>query len=64
VTSEDLAQEAYAAYATYLEWHMAQGREQPVWVDLPGAQRQAWRAAVARMTQLCGVVLDALPEEP
>ena len=61
MTAEDLAPDAYAAYATYIEWHQAQGREMPVWRDLGETYQGAWVAAVARALQLAGVELR--PEE-
>jgi hypothetical protein len=63
VTSEDLAQEAYAAYATHLDWHQPQGREMPVWTELGATYHGAWLAAVSRVLHLCGGTLEVPPEE-
>jgi hypothetical protein len=63
MTLDDLAHEAYAAYATYIEYTQPQGREMPVWGDLGETYRGAWLAAVARVTHLCGVQLDAPQED-
>ena len=63
MTAEDLAQDAYAAYATYIEWHQPQGRELPVWTELGVTYQGAWLAAAYRITQLCGVVLEPPPED-
>ena len=61
MTAADLAPDAYAAYATHIEWRQPQGREQPVWRDLGETYQGAWVAAVARALQLAGVELG--PEE-
>ena len=42
MTAEDLTPDAYAAYATYLEWHQPQGREMPGWRDLSETYQGAW----------------------
>ena len=62
MTLEDLAQDAYAAYATHIEHHQVQGREMPVWIELGATYHGAWLAAVSRVTHLCGVTLDP-PED-
>lgn len=65
MTVAELAEAAYVAYGNYLEWHAIQGRELPDWEALGGHTQGAWMAAVYRVTQHCGVVIDAPPgEEP
>ena len=63
MTILDLAQAAYGAYGNYVEWHNAQGRELPTWAELGAHMQSAWMAAAYRVTQLCGVVIDAPQEE-
>lgn len=63
MTIAELAEAAYVAYANYLEWHHIQGRELPPWSGLGANAQHAWMAAVSRVTQHCGVVIDAPPGE-
>ena len=63
MTVAELAQAAYEAYGTYTEWHNYQGRPMPRWENLGARIQGAWMAAVYRVTQECGVVIDAPPEE-
>jgi hypothetical protein len=43
---EAWAERAYDSYAATLGWHGPGGGLLPTWMDLPEAQREAWRAAV------------------
>ena len=63
MTIAELAEDAYLAYRTYWESHARQGRELPDWAVLGASAQGAWMAAVYRVTQQCGVVIDAPPEE-
>ena len=55
MTAEDLAPDAYAAYATYVEWHQAQGMAH---ARLPGV---AVRNRGARTTMPRAGTWDGLP---
>ena len=63
MTVVELAEEAYRTYRTYWESHARPGRELPDWRVLGASAQGAWMAAVYRVTQQCGVIIDPPPEE-
>lgn len=63
MTIAALAEDASLAYRMSWERHASQGRELPDWRVLGPSTQGAWMAAVYRVTQLCGVVIDSPPGE-
>lgn len=63
MTVMELAEDASLAYRKYWESHARPGRELPDWAVLGASAQGAWMAAAYRVTQQCGVIMDAPPEE-